>query len=164
MLPAGNFFLQKNGFTVVQHNVADLEQLHDTHDAFPQNSHARQLTNTAEAPLTVRSHAYKVQFVGGSANPEIVPDKVLPGYSNYLIGNDPTKWRTNVKSCQAVVYKNVYPNIDVRYYSESGRLKYDIIVNPGGDVNNIVMQYDGADKLSIKKSELVIKTSIGEVK
>jgi gliding motility-associated-like protein len=163
-LPAGNFYLQKNGFTVVQHNVADLEQLRDAHEARTQNINARPQTNAAEAPLTVRSHAYKVQFIGGAANPEIVPDKILPGYSNYLIGNDPVKWRTNIRSCQAVIYKNVYPKIDVRYYSESGRLKYDIIVNPGGDVNNIAMQYDGADKLSIKKSELVIKTSLGEVK
>ncbi|SEP45455.1 gliding motility-associated C-terminal domain-containing protein [Niastella yeongjuensis] len=163
ILPAGNFYLQKNGFTVVQHNVSDLEQLRDNHNTVTPASNARQQTNNT-GPLTVRSHAYKVQFVGASPNPEIVPDKILPGYSNYLIGNDRTKWRTNVRSCQAVVYKNVYPNIDVRYYSESGRLKYDIIVNPGGDVNKIAMQYDGADKLSIKKSELVIKTSLGDVR
>ncbi|WP_242675425.1 DUF7948 domain-containing protein [Niastella koreensis] len=164
LLPAGNFYLQKNGFTVVQHNVADLEQLHG-HAAPPeQKANARIQTNETDAPLTVHSHAYKVQFVGGAANPEIVPDKILPGYTNYLIGNDQTKWRTGVKSCLAVIYKNVYPNIDVRYYSESGRLKYDIIVNPGGDVSKIAMQYDGADKLSIKKSELVIKTSLGDVK
>ncbi len=63
-----------------------------------------------------------------------------------------------------MIYKNVYPNIDVRYYSEGGRLKYDIMVNPGGNANDIVMQYDGADKLSIKNSELVVKTSVGDVR
>ncbi len=31
-------------------------------------------------------------------------------------------------------------------------------------MNNIVMQYDGADKLSVKNSELVIKTSVGDVR
>ncbi|MBO9200719.1 MULTISPECIES: DUF7948 domain-containing protein [Niastella] len=171
-LPAGNFYLHKNGFTVVQHNIDDLQLLRDNHEpSANQNSsrrsttsNARQVTNAVDSPFTVRSHAYKVHFIGGSANPEVVPDKVLPGYSNYIIGKDPAKWRTNVKSCQAVIYKNVYPNIDVRYYSENGQLKYDIIVNPGGDVNNIAMQYDGADKLSVKKSELVIKTSLGEVR
>ncbi|THU42016.1 PKD domain-containing protein [Niastella caeni] len=174
-LPTGNFYLHKNGFTVVQHNTTDLKQVYDNHSESLNNLKG-QLTgkgiqaknNTTprrlDSTYTLRSHAYKVQFIGAAANPEMVPDKVMPGISNYLIGKDPSKWRSKVISCQAILYKNIYPNIDVRYYSESGRLKYDIIVNPGGDVNNIVMQYDGADKLSIKNRELVIKTSVGEVR
>ncbi|OQP61362.1 hypothetical protein A3860_06535 [Niastella vici] len=175
-LPAGNFFLQKNGFTVVQHNTDDLQLVRDDHQQQLANGASTNLSNKNIKPLNnprlrrfdssfdVRSHAYTVQFIGAAENPEIVPDKVLPGYSNYIIGNDPSKWRSFVKSCGAVLYKNIYPNIDVRYYSENGRLKYDIIVNPGGDVNNIAMRYDGADKLSIKNSELVIKTSVGNVR
>jgi len=168
-LPAGNFYLHKNGFTIVQHNVTDLQQVYDNHQSAPAtNTNARTATQNLQtdtaSKYSIRSHAYRVQFIGGNTDPQIVPDKVLAGYSNYIKGNDPTKWKSNVKSCQAVIYKNIYPNIDIRYYSEGGRLKYDIIVNPGGDVNNIVMQYDGADKLSVKKSELVIKTSVGEVR
>ncbi|WP_240347815.1 PKD domain-containing protein [Longitalea arenae] len=171
-LPTGNFYLRKNGFTVVQHNSSDLQLLHDSHEALlhggQHNNKPKARNSTAEASgnnsLTIRSHAYQVQFVGAAENPEIVPDKILPGYTNYLIGNDPSKWRSFIKSCQAVIYKNIYPNIDVRYYSENGRLKYDIIVNPGGDPAKIVMKYEGADKLSIRNSELVIKTSVGEVR
>ncbi|HEX6429272.1 MAG TPA: hypothetical protein VF008_16360, partial [Niastella sp.] len=166
-LPTGNFYLNNNGFTVVQHNVTDLQQARDHHEVLStKNIQARSSSRqpVIPKPHTIRSHAYKVQFVGSSANPEIVPDKVVPGFSNYLIGKDPSKWRYNVQNCQAVVYKNIYPNIDVRYYTENGRLKYDLIVHPGGDVNDIVMQYDGADKLSIKNSELVIKTSVGNVR
>jgi gliding motility-associated-like protein len=168
-LPAGNFYLHKNGFTIVQHNTTDLQQVYDNHKSeAPANNNARTATRTLQkdtaSTFSIRSHAYRVQFIGGATNPEIVPDKVLSGYSNYIIGNDPSKWTSRVKSCQAVIYKNIYPNIDVRYYSENGRLKYDIIVNPGGDANNIVMQYDGADKLSVKNSELVIKTSVGDVR
>src|SRR5207253_8572361 len=65
---------------------------------------------------------------------------------------------------QAVTYKNVYPAIDVKYYSEAGNLKYEFIVSPGADPAQIAMKFDGADKLGIKNSELIIKTSIGEVK
>jgi gliding motility-associated-like protein len=173
-LPAGNFYLQKNGFTVVQHNITDLIQARDNHRGQinnPKDKPAKGITArnnttplTIDSARSIRSHAYKVQFIGAATDPEIVPDKILPGYSNYFIGNDPSKWASNVKIYQAVLYKNVYPNIDVRYYSENGRLKYDLIVNPGGDANNIVMQYNGADKLSIKNSELVIKTSVGDVR
>ena len=57
LLPAGNFYLQKNGFTVVQHNVADLEQLHGHAEPPEQKGNARLQTNAAEEPLTVHSHA-----------------------------------------------------------------------------------------------------------
>ncbi len=62
-----------------------------------------------------------------------------------------------------VTYKNVYPNVDVRYYTGDNNLKYDIIVNPGADISQIAMQYDGVDGLEIKKNKLHIKTSVDEV-
>ncbi|RZK47449.1 MAG: PKD domain-containing protein, partial [Pedobacter sp.] len=102
--------------------------------------------------------------VGANQNPLVMPDKALPTYNNYFIGSDSSKWQTGVKIYQAVLYKNIYPNIDVRYYSENNKLKYDFIVHPGGNVNNIVMKFEGADRLSIRNRELVVKTSVGEVR
>ena len=181
-LPAGDFYLHPNGFTVVQHKTGDLERFFQRqHGSVGENTGSEQAaaaragkskyqpqkpgTDTATYPsYIIHSHAYQVQFVGGAANPAITPDKALNTYSNYFIGNDPSKWASNVKIYQAVLYKNVYPNIDVRYYSENGQLKYDLIVNPGGNVNNILMRYEGADKLLIKNKELIIKTSVGDVK
>ena len=46
----------------------------------------------------------------------------------------------------------------------AGRLKYDIIVYPGGDISRISMKYTGHEKLNVKNGELVIQTSVGEVK
>ncbi|MEP6926923.1 MAG: PKD domain-containing protein, partial [Ginsengibacter sp.] len=43
-------------------------------------------------------------------------------------------------------------------------LKYDFIVHPGADVNNIAMRYSGADKIGVKNKQLVISTSLGENK
>jgi hypothetical protein len=42
-------------------------------------------------------------------------------------------------------------------------LKYDFIINPGGDVANIAMYFDGADELKVKNGALHIKTSVDEV-
>ncbi|MBC7849716.1 MAG: PKD domain-containing protein [Chitinophagaceae bacterium] len=176
-LSAGAFLLQTKGFIVIQHNQSDLRAIHQSvhgHEGKPSidkkiNDKLTAVTRpdgvkTQIDPITLRSHTYQVQFEGASENPQIVPDKVQMAYNNYFIGNDSTKWASNVKIFQAVTYKNVYPNIDVRYYSEYGRLKYDIIVNPGGDVSKIQMKYVGANKLSIKNKELLIQTSVSTVK
>src|SRR3979411_2677744 len=114
--------------------------------------------------LVLHSHAYNVDFVDANAVMEIIPDKPVSSYNNYFIGNDPAKWASGCKVYQAVTYKNVYPNIDLRYYIESGRLKYDLIVFPGGDVSSIQMKYSGLEKISVKNGELVLQTSVGEAK
>ena len=170
---SGAFFLQQNGFTVVLHNPADIQKLlhrhHGTGGTVRTADASRPNPTSPEGVLSVpdlvvHSHAYSMKFEGASAQPQIIADKQLQSYNNYILGNDPTKWSSNCRIFQAIVYKNVYPNVDVRYYTESGQLKYDLIVNPGGDVEKIALKYDGVDKLSVKNGELMIRTSLGEVK
>lgn len=177
-LSSAEFYLRKTGFLVALHNPDEL--------AAAENAHGRRGGGRPDRPINykpalsgvvsdksimntrtgtvVHSHAYSAEFVGANPNAEIVPDKLQPGFINYLIGNDTSKWASMVKIYGAVMYKNVYPNIDVRYYSENAQLKYDLIVRPGGDPSRIVMKYSGVDRLSIKNRELVIQTSVGEVR
>ena len=157
---SGSFFLQKNGFTVAQYNPSDIENIKEKRHTEATNASAKQI-NT---PTKIHSHAYEVQFLN-SSDPEIIPDKPIPGTNNYIIGNDKSKWASDCKTYQGVTYKNVYPGIDVRYYSDAGtNLKYDFIVHPGADVNKIAMKYTGADKISIRNKQLIVSTSLGENK
>ncbi len=165
----GAFFLHANGFTVAQHKAEDLEKLAGYYHAIPEanisTAQAKAVvpqTDNENEKLILHSHSYQVTFLN-AGSPTIVPDKVIPTYYNYIIGNDSTKWKGNCKIFQAVTYKNMYKGVDVRYYTDEGKLKYDIIVQPGGDLSKVVMKYDGADALSIVNEQLVIKTSVGEV-
>ena len=169
----GSFYLQKKGFTVLLHNEKDLELLSNHfHGDDDGNKNTNTKARVAAPPppvspaqnITFHSHAYKVNFLGASANVQAVADKAIASYTNYFIGNDKSKWQSGCKIFQGVTYKNMYPNIDVRYYTDQGTLKYDLIVHPGGNINNIALQYEGVDKLEVKNKELVIGTSVGEVK
>lgn len=168
-LNSGAFYLQNKGFTVVLHNEQDLKNMMDplhrpsqiTRTPF---DNGKQVDDRKRDGRVIRSHAYNVWFKGASDNVTIVPEKAAEGLSNYFIGNDRSKWASNVRSYFALLYKNVYPGIDVRYYSESGKLKYDLIVNPGGNVDDVELQYEGVNGISIRNKELVIKTSVGEVR
>lgn len=93
----------------------------------------------------------------------MVPDKAQATYNNYILGNDSTKWASNCKIYQAVTFKNIYPNIDIRYYTANGTLKYDLIVHPGGNINDVNLYFDGVDGLRVKDQKLVIKTSVIDV-
>ncbi len=163
---SGSFLMEQNGFLVVQHKISDLQKLgelvHGHRTDVPANTSARSIG--ASNKFTLRSHAYRVSFVNSNKGRYVVPDRALPTYNNYFIGNDKTKWQGGCKIFEAITYKDMYPNIDVRYYTDAGTIKYDIIVRPGGNVNDIVIKYDGVDKLELKNKELLVNTSVGQVK
>jgi gliding motility-associated-like protein len=176
---AGAFFIRSGGFTVLQHNQKDIKAIYESmHDHFaqlpgggggtkdPNSKNNTELNRPAPEGegLLLRSHAYNVDFVGASPNLEIIPDKAINTYYNYILGNDPSKWAGNCRIFQGITLKNVYDNIDVRYYTNNGVLKYDIIVKPGADPSKIALKYDGVDKLDVKNKELVVLTSVGELK
>lgn len=160
---AGAFFVHQNGFTVLQHNPKDWGALTEAIHRHNRDSASSRTRNTA-GDLVVKSHAYRVRFLGGASSPQVIADKPLPSYNNYFIGSDPTKWATYCKLYQGITVKNVYPNIDVRYYSGDGAVKYDLIVHPGGNPADIALKYDGAEGLEVKGKELRIKTSVGELR
>lgn len=161
----GAFYLTENGFTVSQFDSKDMvnikNQIHGAQSGDSKTiSNARSLKNNN----TVKSHAYAVSFVNGSAT-NITGEKPIVTVNNYFIGNDPSKWASNCRIFQAVTYHEVYPGIDVRYYVDGGsNLKYDIIVKPGGRVEDIAMKYSGVDKIETKNKELIITTPLGKSK
>ncbi|MES1214069.1 MAG: PKD domain-containing protein [Bacteroidota bacterium] len=157
---AGAFFIRSNGFTVLQHNQQDLQFIQDM-----MHGHSGEGKPVSRNQSTkLRSHAYQVDFIGASPDMEVIPDKALSTYNNYFIGNDPSKWAGGCRIYQAITLKNVYKNVDVRYYTDNGTLKYDIIAKPGADISKIALKYNGVDKLQVKNKELLISTSVGDLK
>lgn len=156
----GSFFIRKGGFTVVQHNPVEFAGL----GRFLHGQNADGSPVRPNQSFVLNSHAYNVDFVGASENIKSVPSKVVQSYTNYFVGNDQSKWAGGCRIYQAVTLENVYPNVDVRYYTDNEFLKYDIIVKPGGDVSKIALKYNGTNKVQVKNKELVMSTSVGELK
>src|SRR5262249_47702257 len=65
----------------------------------------------APAPAVVHMH-----LAGANPNPKVTGLDELPGKSHYFMGNDPTKWRTNIAAYAKVKYENIYPGVDLVYY------------------------------------------------
>jgi len=94
-------------------------------------------TNTSNAVVRMR-------FVGGNTSASAQPIDALPNTSNYLIGNDQSKWRTDVPEYTKIRYQEVYPGIDVVYQGDQRQLRYDFVVKPGADASAIQMAFQGA--------------------
>ena len=87
--------------------------------------------------------------LGANKHPEIIAEGLQKGKVNYLIGNDPEKWKTNIPTYQDVVYKNIYKNIDMKFYGNNHQLEYDIIVKPGANPSHIKLAYEGIEDLRV---------------
>jgi hypothetical protein len=100
-----------------------------------------------------------------NANPaaRITGTDELAVTSNYFVGNDPTKWRTNVPTYAKVKYEGIYSGIDLVYYGNQHELEYDFIVAPGADPRRIAFEVRGAKRIrGDSHGDLVLKMATGE--
>lgn len=116
--------------------------------------------------LAYESATVRLKPVNGNPRARVVGIDKLPGVTNYLIGNDPKKWRTNVAGYARVKYEEVYQGIDLVYYgNDAGRLEYDFIVRPGADPAQIAVSVEGADRVEVDpKGELIISAATGSIR
>jgi hypothetical protein len=121
-----------------------------------------------------KGNVLQMKLVGANANAAVTGADELPGKSNYFIGNDPKKWRTNVPTYAKVKYQNVYPGVNLVYYgNQSGQLEYDFVVAPGADPSAIKLDV-GTEGVRADRSsstpritadgDLVIKSNGGEIR
>lgn len=84
----------------------------------------------------------------------------LTGKVNYFIGNDSKKWRTNIPTYRAVVYKEAY----LKFYGNEGQLEYDIVVKAGADPSRLKFQYAGIEALRVTpEGDLAIHLPAGGI-
>jgi uncharacterized repeat protein (TIGR01451 family) len=84
-----------------------------------------------------------------ASSPKVTGLDLLPGHSNYLRGNDASKWVRNVPQYARVRYEQVYPGIDLVYYGKRGRVEYDFVLAPGADPDQIKVSFDGVSELTV---------------
>lgn len=105
----------------------------------------------------------RMKILGARSDTRLSAEEVLPGRVNYLLGNDPRAWRTNVATYRKVRYKDVYQGVDLVYYGNQRNLEYDFQIAPGADPEAIRMSFDGVKrmKLDTTTGDLIMQLSGG---
>ncbi len=141
-------YLENNGFKYVFTHPEDVEKIHDVSNGLSEE--------------VIRKHAYQVSFLNARM-PDFTEDGQHKEYHNYLLGNDPSKWTSKVRLFDKITYDEIYYGIHLATYGKNSRFKYDFIVEPGADPNQIRLDYQGIDALEIDNSNLLIHTSVEKV-
>ncbi|MEN9302078.1 MAG: hypothetical protein RL264_507 [Bacteroidota bacterium] len=110
-----------------------------------------------------RSDKVNMTFVGGNA-PKIEGVNPTSDYHSYSFsdGNGGTKNVNNVRGFEKIVYKNVYPKIDIEYtvHPQIG-IKYAIVLHPGADATNIKFLFD--KNIRLENGKIKIATLFGDI-
>ncbi|HEX3542519.1 MAG TPA: SBBP repeat-containing protein [Acidimicrobiales bacterium] len=77
--------------------------------------------------------ALAMHVVGADASAPSFTADPQPGKVNYLLGNDPSKWHTDLATFATVGWHDVYPGVDVAYHAGKGQVEYTFTLAPGAD-------------------------------
>ncbi|GAA4351382.1 hypothetical protein GCM10023185_09990 [Hymenobacter saemangeumensis] len=147
-VPGGRLFLERGKLTQALYDTRQLDELHHHSPA----SDAR-----------VRAHAYSVSFEGADLGAAVRGEEATGEVNNYFLGNDESRWATNVPAYAAVRYQKLYPGTDLRFYTRDRTLEYDFELAAGADAGRIRLRYRGQQGLRIVDGALHIRTSVGKV-
>jgi hypothetical protein len=116
----------------------------------------------------IQNQFLRLRLEGARPDGGVIGREELPGKANYFIGNDPTKWRTNVPTYAKVRYHDVYPGVDLEYYgNQGGQLEYDFVVAAGADPRAIAFEVGAVRESYLRidrDGDLVIPAEGGEVR
>ena len=102
---------------------------------------------------TYELYRMEVELVGANTTAKMITEGLQNSYERYFqpwVNTSNSNTGVRAAAYAKVTYKDIYPGIDwVLYFSEEGKMEYDFVVHPGGNVANIQLQYSGSDKLEI---------------
>ncbi len=106
----------------------------------------------------------QMNFLGANPHSKLAAEDLQSGTVNYFLGNDPSKWHSNVPLYGQVSYRKIYPGIDLAFHGASQQLEFDYVVSPGADTAAIALGFQGAESVQTDAAgNLVLATSSGPV-
>ncbi len=124
----------------------------------------RALLLVREPAAHTQFHTLTLRLLGSNPAAQPTASDQLQGVSNYLMGENPRQWHTNVPHYARVHYRGIYPGVDLVYYGRRQQLEYDFVVAPGADPSHIRLQVDGAQALTLDSNgDLVLHLPGGAI-
>jgi hypothetical protein len=109
-----------------------------------------------------RGLALRLRFLAANNRPRLTALRQGPGRVNYVLGRNPSHWHTNLRSYEEVVYRSVWPGIDLVFRYRGRKLEYELRLAPGADPSRIRLAYRGQDGLAVEPTgALRIETALG---
>lgn len=154
-LPGGELYIENGHLVYVFYSQDDVAKVHDIRHGTAEPS--------GSGDMKVRGHRFDFEFVDANTTTSYSGIKKRSNYYNFFIGNDQGKWKGKVPAFQQTYASNMWDGIDYRIYSQDVDLKYDFIVHPGSDPNQVRIRAKYLENIRLKHGNLYLTTSVNEM-
>ncbi|MBL7937019.1 MAG: hypothetical protein JNM51_14525, partial [Bacteroidia bacterium] len=118
-----------------------------------------------EHKLDTKTDQVTMLWQNANDNVQVEASGLTSDYHNYSFKESSGKLKnlSYIKGYKKIIYKNIYPNIDIEYvFAEKDGLKYSLILHPGANPSQVKMVYDNNVSLS-NNGEIHIETKLGDI-
>jgi centrosomal CEP192-like protein/beta-propeller repeat-containing protein/ASPM-SPD-2-Hydin domain-containing protein len=97
---------------------------------------------------TVRA---QIHFRLNGARAHVIPQGrgPLPSVTNYLIGNDPSRWISGVPNQSQVIFSQIYSGIDLVFHGKGNQMEQDFRVAARGNPDLVCFSIEGAKGVAL---------------
>jgi gliding motility-associated-like protein len=163
------YFVENKGQIITQRNQPNSDVLFlfsskGMNVQLKKNGFSYDLFDLNNKTSNIRTNRIDIEFENPSDKLTIIKNYKADFQTN-VVGANKHSFQ-NINHYKQITYKNVYPGIDFvfKINIETSQFKYDILLHPGSNIENIQLKYEGFDHLDIVENELVIKNSIRAIK
>ena len=154
--PNVRFLTRSSGYTML---LKPTETVLVGQEIHKRNGLNRKL-DKADLKSSLPAAEIRMELLGGNRAPKMSGGEELRGKANYLIGNNPSAWRTGVPLFAQVKTEQVYRGVDLLFHGDQRQMEYDFVVAPGADANKVAFKILGAKKIEIDANgDLVLHTA-----
>lgn len=148
---AGNLWVQQRKFVFHLQDYSNMQKNHGN-------------LNDSGAEASIRQTVVHLNFNGANEVTQIEKQHETASYYNYFLGNNPSRWKENVKGYGEAILKEFYAGIDLKLIEEQEQLKYEFHIQPKSNPSAIGFNYSGQKSVKIdKKGNLVVATDLGNI-
>lgn len=159
-----HYFFTKTGLTVmnykrVKRTEREIEELMEKFNI--KEDKKRKEEEEKEFGYKVIPEFFEMKWKNANPNVQVEVEGMCPEYYSYPDALNPTA-NTNIRAnaYKKLIYKNLYPGIDVEYVFPEDKegYKYNIILHPGADVSQLEMNYPGSELKLDADGNLIISS------
>lgn len=144
---AGYIYLEDSGLTIKLYDKGKVQELHQRKSG--------EITDNF-----VAQDFYQMKFIGAQ-KPVASGFEQQSWYTNFYLGDDPSRWVSHAGVYSKVEFDELYPGIDLEFLGEYNNFKYNIKVAPGADLGQMQWEYSGVQSIDQVHGELVVQTAVG---
>lgn len=147
----GNLWVQQNKFVFHLQDFSAMKAVH-----------GRPRDTNIEA--SVKQTVVHLNFIGSNKVDNVEKTHQTKAYYNYFIGNDRSRWASDVRGYGESVLHEFYNGIDLKLIEEQEQLKYEFHVLPMAEPSKIQFSYAGHKEVRVSENgDLIVSTDLGNI-